>query len=707
MEAFVITRGELYLCVLITLWFCGQRPALAGQIPDAWRAAVTVSGGPCPDPAMPPCLRVDGTADWDKSVSVTGIFTEPNTGHNFSGFGETLAGYFSGKLSLGKGSKPGGPFGIVVAQREAHFENFDTTAFRNRHMLERIDLHGTVTPPIPSPTVGWAWGMVTYSVYQNLKGTDWHQYKSGTAPCEIPVPDFCLAYTHSMAHFGDYTNTDPDAVPLFTKDSQGGSIENTPLLWGSHDYTIVVEFRIDANIQSNSAPSNVELEFRNTVHLYVDSLVAGYSVKSEDGHDYSDPDRRKTEIIVKSSAPTIGLGGGLSADPSYKIVGGGAQLQSGSDHLLVASHPVPTSPPSGSPPSTWSPNWLVGDLRSSLAPAPSAATAYSLQLKDPNSRYQIVVTQATSKEWVSPRGPKSVSQMKQRERDVKGSRPSARADVPAGFTLASGGCKLNEPTSQLRDRVSKLSKSQKKALSLEPKVFLVASYPLATLDPSGAHVWVCEAQQQQQSYGAGVVTAYAVGIKDVVNNIAPPMRIVKVTSAAGSQPATAAALLAGGFAISGCGARVERAPGAGNQPDRQLLTAMFPNTTSANGAATECQAKASDYGASAPGAVSAYAINLLLDRAMLSAVHPVEGKVGATARLTLDGTRFSPDMKVQFDNGSAPPILFSLAPTLYFSAHKAWVDVPLSFSTGTYQLNVIQGDVPGTTDHPMIFTVTP
>src|SRR5262249_52469419 len=148
---------------------------------------------------------------------------------------------------------------------------------------------------------------------------------------------------------------------------------------------------------------------------------------------------------------------------------------------------------------------------------------------------------------------------------------------------------------------------------------------------NGRQRWVCEAQAQEGA-SAGVITAYAVGIKDLKSNSPVPMRIVKVTSTTESQPLAAAGVIAD-FMISGCGGRVEPTsetapplpPGTGN--DHQFLTAVLPYTPPPGfqSAATECRASSSDYGGSAPGTVNAYAINLLLDRDILSRAYTDAG----------------------------------------------------------------------------------
>jgi hypothetical protein len=197
----------------------------------------------------------------------------------------------------------------------------------------------------------------------------------------------------------------------------------------------------------------------------------------------------------------------------------------------------------------------------------------------------------------------------------------------------------------------------------------------------GTQMWVCEAQEQD-SYAPGLITAFAVGIRDAINNFAPPMKIVQVTSTPGTQPEATAALAAGGFVISGCGGKVEAQPASpfGISPDHQLLTAVFPNASA--GSVSGCEAKASDYGAATSGAITAYAVNLLLDRDVLTSAYPNEGPTGTS--VLLQGPRFSPEMQVQFVDGSHPPTI--VTPVLELnSVHKALVTVP----NGLHQESII------------------
>jgi len=138
--------------------------------------------------------------------------------------------------------------------------------------------------------------------------------------------------------------------------------------------------------------------------------------------------------------------------------------------------------------------------------------------------------------------------------------------------------------------------------------------------------------------------------------------------------------------------------------DRQLLTAAFPVTAAnaPNGPATGCQAAASDYGASAPGMVDAYAVNLLLDRVVLTDIRPPQGSAGS--QVGLFGEHFpSSAVTVVFENGSSSTTAQSI-PEMPENPRKAGVKVP-ALSPGLYKVSIRQGGLPGPVSQPVNFTV--
>ncbi len=465
-------------------------------------------------------------------------------------------------------------------------------------------------------------------------------------------------------------NNNPDYRTL-GPDNYGIFVEKQISVGPGYDFTIVSSLAANGTINSpaEGGPTHVIADLSNSVTMYVDA--PGYI--EDGGHDYSDPARRKTQIIVKSSASRSSPN--QVPEPGYKIVGGGAQLSS-NDLFLIGSYPPPDKP-SG---------WSVDSLSSATIPKPHAVTGYSLQLQNLDSRFNVVSVQSTS-------SAESIH-----------SRPRATAVVPDGFTLASGGCKVNKVNEPVEPEAPHPASGGRPAdvrhapAPTAPQSFLTGSYPVVGEDSK--QMWVCAAQARN-AYPAGIITAYAVGIKDLKSGLPVPMRIVKMASTEGFQPAATADLIPG-FVISGCGASVEPASGpalwSGGAIDRQFLTGVFPNTSAASPkVASGCQATASDYGTSASGTVSAYAINLLLDRDVVGTVYPNQGPVGTQA--TIEGARISDDMKVQFVSQSGTSSAIVSVTRFLNSVHKASITVP-SLPPGPYTLNVLQSDVPGPVKGP-------
>ena len=143
--------------------------------------------------------------------------------------------------------------------------------------------------------------------------------------------------------------------------------------------------------------------------------------------------------------------------------------------------------------------------------------------------------------------------------------------------------------------------------------------------------------------------------------------------------------------------------------DRQLLTAAFPVTASGvpNGPATGCQADASDNGASAPGIVDAYAVNLLLDRAMLTASFP--RRPGAGTDVQLVGSHFPSNMPVtvQFV-GPVTQSVQSFMPNPNDPTPRGTVlTVPHGLPARMYKVGILQAGLPDPVTQILNFTVTP
>ena len=274
--------------------------------------------------------------------------------------------------------------------------------------------------------------------------------------------------------------------------------------------------------------------------------------------------------------------------------------------------------------------------------------------------------------------------------------------MPSGFTLAGGGCDVKTPPSLGQSGViwgwiQKIKGFFTKPTPTvpEPRIFITGSYPFK--DANGHQMWVCESQTEA-TVPAGVITAYAVGIADTETGADIPLMITSAASTASSQPSATAPLAPNGFLITGCGARVELGP-VGTLFEHQLLTAIFPTTASSapNGPATGCQAGASDYGASASGKVDAYAVNLLLNRAVIKGTVPTHALPGAN--ITLQGGHFplNTPMTVQVSNiFCGPPDCTQISQTLPTSnPRQATVTVPNGLvSSGDWEISILQAGWP-------------
>jgi hypothetical protein len=116
---------------------------------------------------------------------------------------------------------------------------------------------------------------------------------------------------------------------------------------------------------------------------------------------------------------------------------------------------------------------------------------------------------------------------------------------------------------------------------------------------------------------------------------------------------------------------------------------MYPLTAagSPNGPATGCQANASAYGVSASGIVDAYAVNLLLDHAILENIIPDSAPVGST--VALQGSHFHLPVTVLFACQGTETSTMAL-PTIW--PREAGVKVPSGLPQGFCDVGIQQGD---------------
>jgi hypothetical protein len=629
--------------------------------------------------------------------------TDPTTGQKIEGWGYAHSGKIGGSVMVRRplqgtsSTSPGDVYAIATVMRVTHFVT-DPKAPLGTYYPATVDFSGSIDPFTVwnlNYLSGYVRATLNVEVFVNPSGVPWTSF-STAPPCGssgvLPVSCKDTQNSHMILRQGNTAQVDTKPAFPLASTWAGPYFDLDILVPSGYEFTIVNTLKIEANLADDLAGETADLSFINSAKLYVDTSNPLYPAVAADGHDYSDPARKRSEIVVLSSGPPSGISGRrVNADPGAIVVGGGAQLTSGTDHVFLSSFPFP----SGAYPASGSPSWLAGDvsLSASPAPKPSVTTAYALELKDPSARYRVTVVES------SPPGLTLLSGF--------GSRPAAVAIVPSGYALAGGGCKITPPG------VPEVAPPGGRPVVPPPPAKLVGSYPQ---EASGAQMWVCETQAGAL-FDAGVITAYAIGIKDTLSYSAPPMRIVTGSSAAAARPTASVGGVGEGFVISACGARMvpnERPIPAGKlmPPDYLALTEMSPTTPSnaLNRAATGCKASASDYGTSAAGKVTAYSVNLLLDRAKLSSISTSTSHAGTVLELT--GTGFVPGMKVRF----TPPggsYVETPATVALNSVHKANVVVPNT--PGMYVVDVSLGDVVGSsaipptngTDTPLVLTVVP
>ena len=111
-----------------------------------------------------------------------------------------------------------------------------------------------------------------------------------------------------------YTVTEPNQSDKAYGPTPWGKWFSTKVtIPADYDFAIVYTLFVKALLDSSSGmPKDLEASFAETASIYIDPPFPGYFV-SDDGHDYSDPARRKTRIVVKSSAPSIPISGVSSA----------------------------------------------------------------------------------------------------------------------------------------------------------------------------------------------------------------------------------------------------------------------------------------------------------------------------------------------------------------------------------------------------------
>lgn len=132
---------------------------------------------------------------------------------------------------------------------------------------------------------------------------------------------------------------------------------------------------------------------------------------------------------------------------------------------------------------------------------------------------------------------------------------------------------------------------------------------------------------------------------------------------------------------------------------------LFPLTApgSATAQATSCQANTSDYGVPSSRVADAYAVNLLLDRVILTGIDPPTGAAGMSVRL--QGGHFPPaPVMVRFENQANHAVQTAMSiPS--DRPRGTVVTVPSGLPAGTYNVGIMQAGLPDPVSQTVQFTV--
>src|SRR5262249_16659426 len=188
--------------------------------------------------------------------------------------------------------------------------------------------------------------------YQNKNGQPFDVYHT-IFPCAgVTSPTNCVDTTIDLTHYGDHWTLKHDNVAI-----GGGSVRPAfdrydIFMIPGFELSVVTALTLYAYLPDGHDAASVEMNFVDTAQIFVDSADPLDPLISDDGHDYSDPEGRKAELVVKSNTFNFGNGKTLLADPNYKMVGGGVELPAGSGCRLVSLTGT-DFPTAGLPQSAW------------------------------------------------------------------------------------------------------------------------------------------------------------------------------------------------------------------------------------------------------------------------------------------------------------------------------------------------------------------
>jgi hypothetical protein len=257
-------------------------------------------------------------------------------------------------------------------------------------------------------------------------------------------------------------------------------------------------------------------------------------------------------VFSNSGSQASAASATVTVTPGYKILGGGASVSETPGFLgnmLTASYPS----------SIYSWTALSKDQ---ATPDPETVTVYVIAIYDPDDLWEVQIFSATSPEPGAPH-------------------PSATVTIPAAYTLTGGGAQAN--------------------FSFQGQ-FLTQCCPVLASGGTTSNSWLASSQDHLVS-DPGTVTAYAIGIRPIMNNNSGQATnyITMDVSGTCAHPSEDVNVQAG-YAMVGGGVSVTE-NGVGN-----LITASYPDFS--NG--VQWQGVSQDQQQSDSETLTVYAIGLQL-----------------------------------------------------------------------------------------------
>ncbi len=265
--------------------------------------------------------------------------TNPVPGYKtVAGNGTVTPGTFTSFVKATRKAYPGtavpapvddGPSIVVLMRSVAHFTSHSMLGILYPVFL---DLRGSITQMnIPSNGSGPS-ALITALALQNRKGSSIDL--NTTTPCPTTStttsPTNCqMSERLTIGYYGDGFVINAEPEQIFELGNDDVFAEWDVLALNGYELTIVTDFDLQASPKTSSDAEAATADFSGTGHMFIESPDPSDPLVADNGHDYSDPARRKAVLTVKSQGPPASGSAEVVADPKYKIVGGGVELPAG------------------------------------------------------------------------------------------------------------------------------------------------------------------------------------------------------------------------------------------------------------------------------------------------------------------------------------------------------------------------------------------